>query len=372
MRITLLTSSRADFGIQLPLLRALADDRTMDVRILAFGAHGDPRFGHTVDQIEAADLAPHVLLPPVLDGDAPSDIARAMGRTMEQFSEVWKAGDTDLIIALGDRYEMFSAVAASMPFGIPVAHIHGGETTTGAMDDAFRHGITHMARLHFTAAGPYRERVIGLLGHDRGVYDTGALSIDNLKTLDLLSIAAIKESFGVDMARPTVLVTVHPETMAPERTTAHANIMCGALQAIPQDHGILITMPNADTHGSVLREALARFAKEDGRTVAVESLGTLGYLSCMKHCAYLLGNTSSGYIEASFFPKHVIDLGERQTGRIVTPNIQRVPFDLGSIKEAISRIGRTQPAGKGSPYGDGHAAERMVHAIRSFLNGTQA
>ncbi len=366
MRITVLTSSRADFGIQLPLLRALRADPFFQLHVIAFGSHADRRFGHTLDEVVASGLAPTLVLPPVLVNDDASGIALAMAKTMEQFSSAWRDHGTDLIVALGDRYEMFAAVAAALPFGIPVAHLHGGETTLGAMDNALRHSITHMSALHFTGAEAYRQRVQQLVGSDVNVHNTGALSIDNLRSMQLLSIPAIKDRFSCDVSQPTVLVTYHPETAGTHDEDADWLNFSNALRTIAERYHILVTLPNADTHGLRLRERWKVLLADMPSATGVDSLGALGYLSCMNHCAFVLGNSSSGYVEASFFPKHVIDLGERQTGRIVTPNIQRCRMDTDAILAAVKITEARPPASAQGTYGDGHAAQRMIGLIKQF------
>jgi GDP/UDP-N,N'-diacetylbacillosamine 2-epimerase (hydrolysing) len=366
MNVTVLTSSRADFGIQLPLLRVLEADPDVQLSLIAFGSHGDTRYGHTLDEVRAQGFTPAWVLPPVLDTDDPAGITAAMGRTMEQFTPVWRAHPTDMIVALGDRYEMFAAVASALPFGLPVTHLHGGETTLGAIDNALRHAITHMSRVHCTGAEPYRQRVAQLLGHERHVHHTGVLSIDNLRSLALLDVAALRERFGVDLSSPTVLVTFHPETVSTGEREAQWQAFSDALRVIGARYRVLVTLPNADTHGMWLRERWAAFLREAPFATGVDSLGTQGYLSCMQHCAFMLGNTSSGYVEASWFPKWVIDVGERQTGRLVTPNIVRCPIGSEAILHAVEHITDRDIPNFGSPYGDGHAAERILAAIKSF------
>ncbi len=366
MRVTVLTSSRADFGIQLPLLRVLESDPAITVGLIAFGSHADPRFGNTIDEITSSGIKPSIVLPPMLANDDHSGIATAMGRTMEQFASVWRDQRTDMIVALGDRYEMFAAVSAALPFGIPVTHLHGGETTLGAIDNALRHSITHMARSHCTAAEPYRQRVVQLTGSALHVHDTGALSIDNLRSMDLLGIDAIRERIGVDLSTPTVLITFHPETFATGQREAHWEAFTMALRHIGDRYRMVVTMPNADTHGLWLRERWNAFLAGAPFATGVDSLGALVYLSCMKHCAFMLGNSSSGYVEASYFPKPVIDVGERQTGRLVTPNITRCPIDTQAILDAVSVVGTRAVPTFMSPYGDGHAASRIAAVIKSF------
>jgi GDP/UDP-N,N'-diacetylbacillosamine 2-epimerase (hydrolysing) len=365
MNITVLTSSRADFGIQLPLLRALENDPTMRLSLIAFGSHADPRYGHTLDEIIAQGFTPSRVLPPALEEDDAAGVSAAMGRTMEQFAGVWRDHPVDTIVALGDRYEMFAAVAAAMPFGIRVAHLHGGETTLGAIDNAFRHSLTHMARLHFTAAEPYRQRVWQLTGGDAGVFNTGALGIDNIRTMHLLDAAAIRQLHGIDLSRPTVLVTVHPETVNTGDADMHWDVMETVLRELAGNLQVLVTLPNADTGGNVLRERMRGLGRSLAGMQAVDSLGALGYLSCINLCTFMLGNSSSGYVEASFFNKRVIDIGERQTGRIVTPNIIRTPFQREMIMHAVHRALNEPMVHSGHPYGDGHAAERMMAHLRN-------
>lgn len=367
MRITVLTSSRADFGIQIPLLRALDTDPDVQLSIIAFGSHADARYGHTLDEITAQGFSPARVLPPVLDGDDPAGIATAMGRTMEQFAAVWPTHRTDMLVALGDRYEMFAAVASALPFGLPVTHLHGGETTLGAMDNALRHGITHMAQVHCTCTDAYRDRVVQLLGHDRHVHNTGALSMDNLRSLELLDTATLHERYGVDLALPTVLVTFHPETATKEDHVSQWEAFSKALRSIGERYRVLITLPNADTQGMWMRQRWAEFLHDAPFATAVDSLGAQGYLSCMKHCAFMLGNTSSGYVEASWFPKWVIDVGERQTGRLVTPNIMRCPIRTADILQAVEQVRERSIPNFIPPYGDGHAAERIVAAIKRYV-----
>ena len=366
MKIALLTSSRADFGIQLPLLRAIAADPAFHLTVIAFGSHLDQRFGATIDEVRREFKGMLVELPSVLGSDSPGDIGLAMARTMEQFAAVWCDLSVDMIIALGDRYEMFAAVAAALPFGITVAHLHGGETTVGAIDNALRHSITHMSRLHFTSAEPYRQRVVQLLGGDGPVHNTGALSVDNLRTLELLSLPLIKERFGVDLSIPTALVTFHPETVGLDSMDAQWHEFSGALREIVKRYQLLVTLPNADTKGLQLRAKWMAFLDSTPNAFGVDSLGATGYLSCMKYAAFMLGNSSSGYVEASFFPKWVIDVGERQTGRIVTPNMIRAPISTSAILSAVAHTEREQIPTFAAPYGDGHAAARMVNLLKSY------
>jgi len=350
------------------LLHLLQQDPAINLQIVAFGTHTSKEYGNTVDAIRNDGFTVTRELDFVLDGTSPATIALSMAKTMEQFSIVWQQLNSNLIICLGDRYEMFAAVAASIPFAIPVAHIHGGETTLGAMDNIFRHSLTHMANIHFAGTEKYKERIIELTGYHTHVYNTGALSIDNLVNIPLLSITDFKERFGVDMNKPTILTTFHPETVSFEKNEVYAGELADSFTALAKDFQIIITMPNADTMGNVIRDAMQKVALQNpDKIFAFENLGTVGYLSCMKHCALLLGNTSSGFAEASYFPKWVINLGNRQDGRLITDNIKTILVKKDLIVSTVKQLYQQALPTINQPYGDGNAALHMHTYIKKYL-----
>jgi len=364
MNIAVISSSRADYSIYLPLLKALTSEPGFSVEILAFGTHLSAQHGHTIDQIRADGFSVRpVDAVPV--GDTPADVSRTMGATMRAFADVWTDQNYDLLLCLGDRYEMFAAVSSAVPFTLPIAHIHGGETTLGAIDNAFRHAITVMATYHFTTTEPYKQRVIELTGSDQHVYNVGALSIDNLSHLTLLTNAQFLDRFGIDLDQPTILITFHPETVSFQHTADHVTALLDALTQL-DTYQLVITMPNADTMGNYVRAEMQTFIDAHTNAVGVESFGTIGYLSCMKACRFMLGNTSSGFVEASFFPKYVINLGDRQRGRILTPNIIDCPLDSAAILTAVRTIESAAPLSPINVYGDGTAAEQTVSILRNI------
>lgn len=365
MKLGVLTSSRADYSIYLPLLRQLQQDSFFRLSIIAFGTHLSAKHGYTLERIKEDGFDVAHALKTIPDDDSPEAISRAMAQTMSVLSSVWVNSSFDLVLCLGDRYEMFAACASAMPFNIKLAHIHGGEQSLGAIDDAFRHAITHMSQIHFTAAEPYRERVIQLKGADFNVYNTGSLSIDNLKSIDLLGTSEFEERFGIDITVPSILITFHPETVSYQSNGQYVDELISALRET-QGYQFIITMPNADTMGNIVRDKLLEFKKGNQQVMCVESFGTLGYLSCMKYCSFMLGNTSSGYIEASFFPKYVIDLGERQKGRIVTTNIQRCPIEKQAIVNAIANFDKFKKLQAVEIYGNGTAADSIVRILKSL------
>jgi GDP/UDP-N,N'-diacetylbacillosamine 2-epimerase (hydrolysing) len=363
MRIGVLTSSRADYSIYYPLLKKIQSDDFFQLSIIAFGTHLSEKHGYTLQKIKEDGFEIYQTVASFPEGDSPASITTSMGKTMEAFAKVWTASDFDLVLCLGDRYEMFAACASAVPFNIRLAHIHGGEETLGAIDNAFRHSITHMAIMHFTAAEPYRQRVITLKGSDENVYNTGSLSIDNLSGLQLLSKDEFNFKFGIDLSKPTILITFHPETVSFHDNEQHVTELVAALNEI-EGYQFVITMPNADTMGSLVRKKLNDFIQMKQQAIGVESFGTLGYLTCMKYCSFMLGNTSSGYIEAAYFPKYVIDLGDRQSGRIVTANINRCKIKKQDILDAVDAYTSFQLPEAVDIYGNGNTANSIIKILK--------
>lgn len=366
MKIAVLTSSRADYSIYFPLLKAFKEDRSFNLQIIAFGTHLSKEHGETINQILADGFDVPIRIDTMPDSDSPSDITVAMGKVMVSFSEVWGYHSFDLVVALGDRYEMFAACASSIPMGVKIAHIHGGETTKGAIDDVFRDNITLMATYHFTTTDKYRNRVIELTGEADNVFNVGALSIDNLASLALLDTEAFNIKFGLNLTLPSILITFHPETVAFEKNEEYAEELIAALKNI-SGYQYIITMPNADTMGNVIRKKLNEFISECSYAYGIESFGTLGYLSCMKHCTMMLGNTSSGFVEAAFFNRYVINIGRRQTGRILTQNIRNCDIKKDEIIRAVGEYNETLTFGIINVYGDGTAASKIISLIKKTI-----
>ncbi len=367
MKIAVLTSSRADYSIYKPLLELIAtQEKEWQLDIIAFGTHLSEKYGYTVETILKDGFNVSHRIDTLPYGDSPAAIVESMGRTMQLFGELWGNTSYDLIIALGDRYEMFAAVAASLPFNMKVAHLHGGETTLGAIDNAFRHSISHMSQIHFVSSEVYKNRLNELLDNKQHIYNVGALSFDNLCKGDLYTVDEFRTRFKIDLNIPTVLITIHPETVSFEKNEHYTEVLLKVLSSL-KGYQYLITMPNADTMGLSIRKKIIRYAEENKQVCLVESLGTVGYLSVMKYCSFMMGNTSSGFIEASFFPKWVINLGNRQKGRLLTPNIIATEFDEFQIMEAVRKIETSGTPEKSEVYGDGSAATKIVRIIKEIL-----
>lgn len=301
IKIGILTSSRADFGIYSPLIKRLYEDPFFEIEIIAFGTHLKKEYGRTINEIfNLGYPVKHQIETEVSNKNA-KDIATSIGSTTSLFSMFWNNNKFDLVFALGDRYEMFAAVSAASPFNIKIAHIHGGETTLGAIDNAYRHSISLMSTYIFVSTDEYKKRAQQIIENKEFVFNVGALSIDNLMTQDLFSIAEFKNHFKIDLSKPSILCTFHPETISFKMNEIYINELIGAFEILKEKYQIIITMPNSDTMGYIIREKLIKFANSYSEIKLIESFGMKGYFTCMKNCNIMIGNTSSGFVEASFF-----------------------------------------------------------------------
>lgn len=366
MKIGLLTSSRADFGIYFPLVKELMKDSFFELEIIAFGTHLSEKYGFTVSEIEKQGFKVKHKIETLPQGDSAYAISSAMGETMQKFSTFWNCETFDLVLALGDRYEMFAAVSAASPFNIEIAHIHAGETTLGAIDNAYRHSISLMSKYLFVSTDTYRQRAIEINQDAERVFNVGALSIDNLKKQRLFSLEEFKDEFDIDLNKPSVLSTFHPETMSLAANEHYIHELIESFQALQTRYQIIITMPNSDTMGLMIRKELEAFGRDNPQIKIVESFGMKGYLSCMKHCRFLLGNTSSGFVEAAFFPKWVINLGDRQKGRILTQNIVNSKTSKHEIITIVNFIENNPVPKNVNIYGEGNTTQKIIKSLKEL------
>jgi len=343
-------------------------DSFFDVRIIAFGTHLSTLHGHTIDEILAQGLHVDHSVSSAFSDDSPAGIARSMAEVSRNFAEIWdqEKENYDLVFCLGDRYEMFSAVSAGTPFNIKFAHIHGGETTLGAIDNKFRHCLSIFSILHFTSTEQYAENVASITGGNQGIYAIGALSLDNLNEVQLLSRDQFLEKYKIDLNRPTILVTYHPETVAPSKNEKNASQLVEALSAF-KEYQVVITMPNADTMNSMMRKEYERFASSRRNVFLVENFGTAGYFTCMKHCAFVCGNSSSGIIEAASFGKYVVDIGDRQKGRMTSGNVIHSEADVDSIMKACKKAIDAGVYNGENIYFKKGAAESIINILKNEI-----
>ncbi len=364
-RIAVITVGRSDYGIYRPVLRRLTSDPAFDVRIVAAAAHLQQRLGRTVGFItdDGFAIAEQVDMP--IDSDAPDAIAQASGAGTIGFARAYASLRPDIVLTLGDRFEMHAAVVAAVPFGIPVAHIHGGETTEGAIDELYRHSITKMSHLHFVATDLYARRVVQMGEEPSRVVVSGAPSLDAMRSVALLDRAALETRYGFRLEPPIVLVTFHPETRRPGEAEHQIRELEAALDRL--DGTIVVTAPNADANRQLIHDRLKAFAARRPSTWFVDTLGSDAYFSLMKLASVMVGNSSSGIIEAPSFELPVVNIGDRQKGRLRAENVIDVTAERGAIFDGIGRAltpaFRASLGGLRSPYGDGYASERIASTL---------
>ncbi|MBV5329330.1 MAG: UDP-N-acetylglucosamine 2-epimerase (hydrolyzing) [Chlorobium sp.] len=368
-RIAILTSSRADYSIYLPLLKEMGKDSFFKVQIIAFGTHLSQFHGYTIDQIDNDGFIPSFQIESILAGDSANAIATSMALTSLKFADFWKENKTkfDLVLCLGDRYEMFASIIAGIPFNIQFAHLHGGERTLGAIDNIFRHSITLASKYHFVSCKEHGERVAELTESKENIFDVGALSLDNINSLPLLSKDDFFSRFGLDLNLPTILVTVHPETVSPEMNQMYVEELAGTLLEL-EKYQVIITLPNTDTNSAQIRARLLQLPfKSLDRILCFENLGSQGYFTALKYCSFLLGNTSSGIIEAASFGRWVINIGDRQKGRKQSQNILNVPFKRSLILQAVLEIEKAPVYSGENIYYKGYAAKNICSILKRIL-----
>jgi UDP-hydrolysing UDP-N-acetyl-D-glucosamine 2-epimerase len=364
--IGVVTVGRSDYGIYRPLLRALDEHQDARIQLFVGGAHLLERFGFTVDEIARDGFPITERVDFLLPDDDPGAVARSIGRGVVAFADAFSRSRPDLLVVLGDRFEMLSAGIAALPLGLPVAHVHGGESTEGLIDEAIRHSLTKLSHLHFASTETYARRIIQLGEEPWRVVLSGAPALDALADFMPVSDEALAH-LGIRLTGPTLLVTYHPVTLELEK---HAAELDALLEAV--DHSGLdavITYPNADTgHGDVIA-SLERFAASSARYSLVRSLGSDTYFTLMSRVAAMVGNSSSGIIEAASFGLPVVDIGVRQQRRVRAANVIHVDGDSVAIRsaidQAVSEDFRSALDGLVNPYGDGHASERIADTLLS-------
>jgi len=348
-------------------MQGIRDASDLTLQVIATGMHLSPEFGMTYREIERDGFTIDRKVEMLTSSDTPVGIAKSMGLGMIGFADALSELQPDLIVVLGDRFEIFSAVSAALVARVPVAHLHGGELTEGAFDEALRHSITKMSHLHFVAAEEYRQRVIQLGEQPERVFLVGGLGIDNIKRLKLLDRGELESAMNFQFGSKNLLVTFHPATL--EHLTA-ADQMQELLAVLDEqkDTHLIFTMPNADTHGRVLIKMVEEFVAKHPDARAYTSLGQLRYLSCIQQVDGVIGNSSSGLLEVPTFRKGTVNIGDRQKGRLLAASVINAQPDRTDISAAISRLYsaefQTGLQYVQNPYGDGGASEKIVERIK--------
>lgn len=366
IRVGVLTSSRADYGIYLPLLKALEHDSSFELRLIVFGTHLSKFHGFTLKQIEQDGFEPYATVESLLIGDTPNAISSSYALTNVKFAEFWNhhQNQLDVVFALGDRFEMAAAVASGVPYGIKFAHLYGGETTLGAIDNVYRHSISLASTFHFVATDSFVDRIQNILDiPSKHVYNIGSLSLENLDNLTILTREEFLKIWNIDLNEDCILVTVHPETVAFRENEQYCAEISKALRLLAKDYQIIITMPNADTSGIIYRESFEALGKEFNSIKIIENFGTQSYFACMKYAKLLIGNTSSGIVEAASFGKYVLNIGDRQKGRLAGVNVIHIPFQSEEIIEQVHHFCGKVFEGS-NPYYQSKPSARIIEILK--------
>jgi GDP/UDP-N,N'-diacetylbacillosamine 2-epimerase (hydrolysing) len=367
MRIGVLTSSRADFGIYLPLLSKLKEDSFFKLEIIAFGTHVSQSHGFTLNEIERKGFDCIHKISSLITNDDEQSISSSYGLTVLKFSDFWQNYMFDLVFCLGDRFEMSAAVQAGIPFGVKFAHIHGGETTLGAIDNIYRHQITLASALHFTAAKIFSKKVRELVGETNEVHTVGALSLDGISKFKPLEEMYFYNKFDISQ-NDFALITFHPETISPELNQSHAHEMRIALEHLTKSLYLVITMPNADTMGSIFRNEIEKLKKNfSNKVLCIENFGKENYFTAMHYSRLLIGNTSSGIIEAATFGKYVVNVGDRQKGRAQSKNVLDAKFDSNDIILKTEMALRFNSYNGENIYYKNAVSEKIINLIKKYL-----
>ena len=366
-KVCVVTGSRAEYGLLYWLLKEIQKNAFLTLQLAVTGMHLSPQFGLTVREIEADGFVPDAKIEMLISSDTPTAIAKSIGLGVIGFAGALEQLRPDLLVVLGDRFEIFAAVQAAMCARIPIAHIHGGELTEGAIDDAIRHAITKMSHLHFVAAEEYRKRVIQLGEAPTRVWNVGSLGVEAIQRMKLMSRYALSKSVGFDLSKPYFLVTYHPVTLCSPQGRGGVDSLLSALQAFPE-HRILITGINADANNSEIRQSIAEFSSRHVRRVhCVMSLGQQRYLSAMRYADAVIGNSSSGLIEAPVLNVPTVNIGARQRGRIRALTVIDVPENekaiIGGIRRALSKGRTLNRREKETLFGRRRVANKIVDVL---------
>ncbi|MEN5194401.1 UDP-N-acetylglucosamine 2-epimerase [Sphingobacterium faecium] len=366
-KICIVTATRAEYGLLKPLMHKLQENDQFELQIVATGAHLSPEFGLTYRFIESDGFQINDRVEMLLSSDTPTGIVKSMGLAQIGFADIFNRLLPDAIIILGDRYEMLSVASAAAIFTIPIIHLHGGEITEGAYDDAIRHAISKLSAIHFTSTEEYRQRLIQMGEQPTHVHNVGAIGLDNIIDLPLMSREELENSLGIVFKKYNYQVTFHPETLSDISSEEQFGIL---LQAIRQqkDSYFIFTKANADTNGRIINQMIDQFVAENNTiSSAYSSLGSLRFLSTVKMCDAIVGNSSSGIIEAPSLGTATINIGDRQKGRTQANSVVNCKVDLEEILESFQKI--TDSTFKKSlkrlqnPYGQGGTSDKILQAL---------
>lgn len=368
--VCVVTGGRADYGLLSGLMRAIEADENLALQVVATCMHLSAAFGETVRLIEADGFVVDERAEMLFDGDSELDVARSTGRGVAALAEAFDRLRPDVVVILGDRFEALAAATAAFLLRIPIAHVHGGELTEGALDDGLRHAITKLSLLHFTSAEEYRRRVVQMGEQPDRVFNVGALGVDNALSGRLLSETELGDELGIEISHPLLVVTYHPVTLEPGQAADQLKALLDALKGFSAGT-VVITKPNADPGNREITEAIDAYVARSPHAAAFDALGHERYLSAARAADAVVGNSSSGVIEVPVLGTPVVNVGSRQDRRIKPSAVIDCAPDRVSIAAAITRAlepgfrAAARQAAPSGPYGDGHAAERILAVLKS-------
>lgn len=370
-RICVVTGTRAEYGLLSRLIRMIDESEKAQLQLIATNMHLSPTYGETYKEIEADGFNIDRKIPIIEEGknDAVATL-KSMAKAVSSFADAFNELEPDLVVLLGDRYEVLAAAEAALIEKIPIAHIHGGEVTEGAYDDAIRHSITKMSQLHFPSIEPYRKRIIQMGENPERVFTVGAIGVENIKRIPLLTKDEAEQSIGFALDKNTILVTYHPVTLGPDSMKRYIDAFISVLEE-RKDLRIIFTMPNSDNGSEVIVDAINKFVSNNKkRAVAFKSLGLKRYLSVMKAVGAVVGNSSSGIVEVPSFGVPTLNIGDRQKGRLAAESVVNCGTDKDSILNGLNIVLSTdfQDFCKTveNPYGKENTAEEIFKVISSY------
>ena len=370
-RIGIMTGTRAEYGLLKSLMQEINKDNDLELYLIVSGMHLSPEFGMTYQEIEEDGFEINAKVEMLLSSDSPAGISKSIGLGVIGFADEFQRADLDMLILLGDRYEALSAAICALVMRIPIAHLHGGELTEGAIDEGIRHSITKMSYLHFTSTEQYRDRVIQLGENPERVFYVGALGVENIKKINLMTKEELEKSIHFEIDENTVVVTYHPVTL--ENNTVEEQFL-NLLKVLDRNPKIrmIFTKANADTNGRIVNELIDKYtAQNSERACAFMSLGQKRYLSALKYCRIVIGNSSSGIIEAPSFGKPIINIGDRQKGRICADSVINCGYTQQEIQQAMETALTKEFENKArncrNPYEKENTAANIISVIKDYL-----
>lgn len=368
-KICIVTGTRAEYGLLYWLMKSIKDDPNLELQIIVTGMHLSPEFGLTYKEIEKDGFPINRKIEMLLSADTPSAISKSTGIGLIGFADAYNESKPDIVAVLGDRFEILAASIAALYAKIPIAHISGGETTTGAFDEALRHSVTKMAWWHFVAADEYEKRVIQLGENPKRVFNVGGLGVNGIKKSKLLTKKELMDNTGIQFGEKNLLVTYHPVTLENQTSQQHFQAILNVLHDL-DDVYLIFTMPNADSDGRIIKQMIDEFvSSHKQRSIALTSMGHLNYLSTLQFVDGVLGNSSSGLAEAPTFKIGTINIGDRQKGRLKSKSVIDCEPTKESIQNAVvmlySQDFQKMLPSVDNPYGEGDATEKIADILKN-------